>query len=94
MGNSKQDLDSGIPAWQQSQAGTEADPKLKGSETTTTIEQARKFLQEEQVKNTTRGRKLEFLKEKGIEENIVNQLMDEEGGESSTKVSRLLSFLP
>lgn len=89
MGESGGDSRPEIPAWQKSQSATaEAGSNAKDPETTATIEQARKFLQDEEVQRATRDRKKEFLKSKGVDEAIIIQLLDERPEESPTKVSR------
>lgn len=54
-----------------------------------TLEQARKFLQDDEVRQATRERKVEFLKSKGIDEAHINQLLaEEESSETATKVTQ------
>lgn len=91
MGNSEQDSNSGIPAWQRSQSAA-ADPRSDPPvpEATATIDQARKFLEDEEVQKDTRERKVEFLKSKGIEEGVILELLDEEGKKAPPKVSGFL----
>ncbi|TPX07146.1 uncharacterized protein E0L32_010947 [Thyridium curvatum] len=51
-----------------------------------TVEQARKFLQDDEVRQATRERKVEFLKSKGIDEAHISQLLaEEESSETATK---------
>lgn len=89
MGDSERDSSPQIPAWQKSQsATTKAGSNAKDTETTATIEQARKFLQDGEVQRATRDRKIEFLKSKGVEEAIILRLLDEKPEESPTKVRR------
>lgn len=64
------------PPTQQSQPNAEPEPE-QGASRDSTLEQAKKFLQEAQVKDTTRERKAEFLKSKGLSEKDIEGLLDE-----------------
>ncbi|KAH8899488.1 hypothetical protein GQ53DRAFT_758676 [Thozetella sp. PMI_491] len=72
---------AGIPAWQQPQPPAENDSSSKASSDTpeqATLEQARKFLQDEEVQKSSRDRKVEFLKSKGIAQDDIDKLLLEE----------------
>lgn len=51
-----------------------------------TLEQARKFLQDAQVQNTTPERKAEFLKSKGLSESNIEALLKEVSQDSQASV--------
>ncbi|KAG8160504.1 hypothetical protein KVR01_010040 [Diaporthe batatas] len=59
-----------IPSWQQAASNT-PDPAPA------TLEQARIFLQDESVRDSSREKKVEFLKSKGLGEASINTLLDE-----------------
>lgn len=70
MGEQDKEEGGSIPSWQQA-ASTIADSG------TTTLDQARKFLQDESVRESSREKKAEFLKSKGLGEADINTLLDE-----------------
>ncbi|KAH8677530.1 peroxisomal membrane anchor protein conserved region-domain-containing protein [Xylariales sp. PMI_506] len=76
------------PAWQQAaeSPASEASATESTSSRTTTIEQARRFLSDETVQNSTREKKEEFLKSKGLGDEDIRALLDEQSSqiESST----------
>lgn len=62
-----------VPSWQQA-APTQPD-NIASPEST--LDQARRFLQEEAVKDSSREKKVEFLKSKGLEESDITELLEE-----------------
>ena len=68
----EQDKDGGgpIPSWQQAASNT-------ADSAPATLEQARIFLQDESVRESSREKKVEFLKSKGLGEADINTLLDE-----------------
>lgn len=75
MGNSKDE--PSVPKWQQANADAPATSStiVQGP---ATIEQAKKFLQDEEVRRYPRQKKTEFLKSKGLSESDVQELIAEE----------------
>jgi hypothetical protein len=57
--------------------GSSAEPKTEANTPETTLEQARKFLQDAEVQDTTPERKAEFLKSKGLSESDIQGLLNE-----------------
>lgn len=70
MGEQDKEEGGSIPSWQQAASTT-------GDSGATTLEQARKFLQDESVRESSREKKVEFLKSKGLGEADINTLLDE-----------------
>lgn len=70
MGEQDKEGGGSIPSWQQA-ASTTADSS------TATLEQARIFLQDESVRESSREKKVEFLKSKGLGEADIHTLLDE-----------------
>lgn len=70
MGEEDKEEGGSIPSWQQA-ASTTRGPGA------TTLEQARTFLQDESVRESSREKKVEFLKSKGLGEADINTLLDE-----------------
>ncbi|KAI1649468.1 peroxisomal membrane anchor protein conserved region-domain-containing protein [Daldinia loculata] len=73
---------SKIPAWQHAQYEKEKDaPENSNSQdvdtTEVTLDQARKFLKDETVQNSSIDKKREFLKGKGLDDTQIKQLLDE-----------------
>ncbi|KAI1278500.1 peroxisomal membrane anchor protein conserved region-domain-containing protein [Xylaria sp. FL0933] len=60
-----------IPAWQQASADAASEPE------NTTLEHARRFLDDESVKTAAPEEKRAFLKSKGLEDSQIDQLLDE-----------------
>ncbi|AEO61568.1 hypothetical protein MYCTH_2311848 [Thermothelomyces thermophilus ATCC 42464] len=73
MGETEKETKQDVPA---EAAAAEPVPEQSTSQDAT-LEQARKFLQDAQVRNTTPERKTEFLKSKGLSENVIQRLMNE-----------------
>lgn len=81
----EQDKEEGgsIPSWQQeASTSTAGDPGA-----TATLDQARKFLQDESVRESSREKKVEFLKSKGLGEADINTLLDEADSGAATAAS-------
>lgn len=81
MGEQDKEEGGSIPSWQQA-ASTAGD-----SGATTTLDQARKFLQDESVRESSREKKVEFLKSKGLGEADINTLLDEADSGAATAAS-------
>ncbi|KAI1428413.1 peroxisomal membrane anchor protein conserved region-domain-containing protein [Xylaria sp. FL1777] len=64
-----------VPAWQQANADVASEPE------NTTLEHARRFLDDEGVKAAAPGEKRAFLKSKGLEDAQIDQLLDESAEE-------------
>ncbi|KAI0424639.1 peroxisomal membrane anchor protein conserved region-domain-containing protein [Xylaria sp. FL1042] len=62
---------SSIPAWQQANADAASEPE------NTTLEHARRFLDDESVKAAAPEEKRAFLRSKGLEDAQIDQLLDE-----------------
>ncbi len=82
MGNPEDVRKPALPSWQQAQptadkAGKQDKANLNAPEPAT-LEQARKFLQDEEVQKSSRERKAEFLKGKGVSQDDIDRLFSEE----------------
>ncbi|ROW17250.1 hypothetical protein VPNG_01249 [Cytospora leucostoma] len=82
MADSDKEAAAMIPSWQQA-APTAASETADNSSSHTAsmgegniLEQARKFLQDDAVRLSSREKKVEFLKSKGIEEPYINELLE------------------
>ncbi|CRK20862.1 hypothetical protein BN1723_012175, partial [Verticillium longisporum] len=80
MGDSDDDKSSGIPSWQKrdqsEQPSSESSSATQDpSSDSSPIEVARRFLQDDEIKDASRERKLEFLKTKGLEEADIEKLL-------------------
>ncbi|KAK2607697.1 hypothetical protein N8I77_006358 [Diaporthe amygdali] len=71
MGEQDREEGGSIPSWQQAASSTPSDSDA------TALEQARIFLQDESVRESTREKKVEFLKSKGLGEADINTLLEE-----------------
>lgn len=71
MGEQDKEGGGSIPSWQQAASTTTTDSA------SATLEQARIFLQDESVRESSRDKKIEFLKSKGLGEADINTLLDE-----------------
>lgn len=88
------DKTSGVPKWQ---LDSKADATSKPDEMTTAslgretvIEQARKFLEEEEVKNATTDKKIAFLEKKGLKQDEIQSLIGvTRNEEASSKPSKV-----
>lgn len=76
MGDSDEKIKPDVPAWQQAPP---QDAQTTGSteEPPATLEQARKFLQDPQVRIESAERKREFLRGKGISQRDIDALLEE-----------------
>ncbi|EGY17202.1 hypothetical protein VD0002_g2966 [Verticillium dahliae] len=80
MGGSDEYKSSGIPSWQKrdqsEQPSSESSSAAQGpSSNSSPIEVARRFLQDDEIKDASRERKLEFLKTKGLDEADIEKLL-------------------
>ncbi|EOO00391.1 putative peroxin 14 17 protein [Phaeoacremonium minimum UCRPA7] len=75
MGDSD-DKAPGPPAWQQADVAQKPIPPA--DEGKPTIEHARKFLEDDSVREASREKKVEFLKSKGFSDDVIEQLLEEE----------------
>ncbi|KAF3766379.1 hypothetical protein M406DRAFT_330206 [Cryphonectria parasitica EP155] len=79
MGGSDEDNKQAtlIPSWQQAATQqTEGVVDSQVSPSTGTLEQAKRFLQDETVRDASREKKIEFLRSKGLEEADIHRLLD------------------
>lgn len=80
-----------VPAWQQ-EASAEATAKVEQppqqDDADQQLEVARRFLDEEEVKTASRGKKAQFLKSKGISDDNIEKLLgkSDQASESSPQV--------
>ncbi|KAB5528137.1 peroxisomal membrane anchor protein conserved region-domain-containing protein [Coniochaeta sp. 2T2.1] len=78
------DADSGkkaaVPEWQRTrpQAAPEPTSSPRAEEGAVTVQQAKRFLQDDEVRKYSREKKAEFLKGKGFDEDVVQRLLQEE----------------
>lgn len=85
MADSDDDKPSSIPAWQrdaQSKDATTDEPQPAQDH----LETARRFLEDENVKDQSRDKKVAFLKGKGIEDGDIEKLLGVAGAESTDEV--------
>lgn len=80
MGEQDKEEGGSIPSWQQAAS-------TAGDSGTTTLDQARKFLQDESVRESSREKKVEFLKSKGLGEADINTLLDETDSSAAAAAS-------
>ncbi|QSZ31570.1 hypothetical protein DSL72_001137 [Monilinia vaccinii-corymbosi] len=75
----KETTKSGVPAWQrereEAEEEEESDPAPKPPSRTMVLEQARKFLEEDEVKNASTDKKIAFLESKGLEGDDILELL-------------------
>lgn len=83
MGGSEADKKPAVPEWQRPkpQEAVAAEASSRSDNAPATVRQAKRFLQDDQVRKYSREQKMEFLKGKGFEEGLVQQLL-QEGTES------------
>jgi hypothetical protein len=90
MGDSEQDSKSAVPDWQRSKPQEAADSKPSSRPTPVdspvTIERAKRFLQDEEVRKYSRERKAEFLNTKGFGDDVVQRLLEDEQDEAASQV--------
>ena len=69
----------GVPSWQLQSKATESkeagEPAAKPSSREAVIEQARKFLEEDEVRNASTDKKIAFLEGKGLESDEITELL-------------------
>lgn len=89
MGDSGDDNKTALPEWQKptSESPVETRPSSPDTESPVTLDQARKFLQDEEVRKYPRDKKAEFLEGKGFEADVVERLLQEETENATTQVS-------
>lgn len=90
MANSGKEAGAMAPSWQQaaSTAAVRDSSSYTASEGTSTLERARIFLQDEEVRSSSMESKVEFLRTKGINEADIKQLLEEtEETTTTTKVT-------
>lgn len=68
-----------VPSWQQAASRSQPaeDHSSETSSSESILDKARIFLQEEEVRNESKEKKIEFLKSKGLDEAAIAQLLDE-----------------
>lgn len=76
-----------VPSWQQAASDQTEGSAPADSSTNSTLDQARRFLQEETVKNSSTEKKIEFLKSKSLEEADITKLLEEAGLPPTTQPS-------
>ncbi|TGO87294.1 hypothetical protein BPOR_0236g00170 [Botrytis porri] len=85
----------GVPAWQlkseeKGEAGQSSEPQPTAIEPlsrTAVIEQARKFLEEDDVKNASTDKKIAFLESKGLEGDAIQELLGVSRNDEATNTS-------
>ncbi|ESZ97127.1 hypothetical protein SBOR_2485 [Sclerotinia borealis F-4128] len=69
----------GVPAWQlkkeEEKPSDSLEEPLEAPNKTTVLEQARKFLDEDEVKDASTDKKVAFLESKGLDENDIQELL-------------------
>jgi hypothetical protein len=90
MAESEKKAQGGIPIWQQGQSAqaesTTTSESAAPESTGVTLEQARRFLRDDIVQTETKERKREFLKSKGLAQDDIERLLEEEVLQVDTKV--------
>lgn len=89
MGDSEQTRKAAVPEWQRPKA---QDAAASESSSTTddapvTLQQAKRFLQDDEVRKYPREKKIEFLKGKGLEAAVIQRLLADEVEGASLQVS-------
>ncbi|KAI1453782.1 peroxisomal membrane anchor protein conserved region-domain-containing protein [Annulohypoxylon moriforme] len=83
---------SNIPSWQEPQSENDAAPETSQPQDVdtpdVTLEQARIFLRDETVQSSSREKKAEFLKSKGLDDAQIHELLEE--SEQATQTSNPL----
>jgi hypothetical protein len=76
MGDSDEsNLPAGIPDWQKAQTAGSRPPATTAAASEDKKDIARRFLDDEEVKNSSREKKVEFLKAKGLGDAEVEELL-------------------
>ena len=93
MGDSDQNKKAAVPEWQRPKSQEAVGPESSSAPDAApvTIQQAQRFLQDEEVQKYPREKKIEFLKGKGLEEDVVQRLLQEEAEESPSQVNFAVS---
>jgi hypothetical protein len=73
----------GVPSWQIKKADTSEETKQQSSDSSaqetpsraSIVEQAKKFLQEDEVRNSTTDKQIAFLETKGLNSNEIESLL-------------------
>lgn len=80
MGDSDEDVKqtASIPSWQQAASTPAEDSSSQPATRESIVEKARKFLEDKEVKESTREKKIEFLRSKGLEEVEINELLGQD----------------
>ncbi len=90
MGDSEENKKAAVPEWQRPKAQSPAAQSESGSTSNgapVTIQQAKRFLQDDEVRKYPRDKKIEFLKGKGLEEATIQRLLLDEVEEAVSQVS-------
>lgn len=86
MGDPEQSKKAAVPEWQRPKAEVAAESESSSSpdDAPVTLQQAKRFLQDDEVRKYPREKKIEFLKGKGLPEAVIQRLLaDEVEGASS-----------
>lgn len=90
MGDSEQHEKAAVPEWQRprTHAAAESESGSASSGAPVTMQQAKRFLQDDEVRKYPRDKKIEFLKGKGLEEAVIQRLLLDEVEAASQVSSR------
>jgi hypothetical protein len=96
MGDSELNKKAAVPEWQRpkAQGAAESESSSTSDGVPVTIQQAKRFLQDDEVRKYSREKKIEFLKGKGLEEDVVQRLLHEEAQEITSQVGFCFSTPP
>lgn len=89
MGGSEADKKAAAPEWERpkpQEAGA-TETSSKSDAAPVTVQQAKRFLRDSEVQKYSREQKIEFLKGKGLEEDLVQRLLEEETEDGASGVS-------
>jgi hypothetical protein len=88
------DNKTAVPEWQKSQStpATESTPSSTTQDPPATLQQARKFLQDEEVQKYPRDKKIDFLKSKGLSDADIQQLIVEDTDGAQVGISPNTDF--
>lgn len=81
MGERDNEGGGSIPSWQQASS-------ITNNSDATTLEQARTFLKDESVRESTREKKVEFLKSKGLGDADIDTLLEETDARAATTATQ------
>lgn len=76
-----------VPSWQQAASSPSEDTASQTPSKDKIIEQAKKFLQDDEVKSSSREKKIEFLRAKGLEDTDINGLLEQEEQQQTQQLS-------